>query len=190
MSTFEGVSGWLAARVMARMNAEAEAEAVERLAPAPGSRILVIGFGPGVGLAALLDRPVGHVVGVDPSAVMQRTAADRNRQAIADGRLTLVKDIVERLDFAHGPFDGAIAVHALQICRPFGPTADRLAVLMKPGGRLVSITHAWAAEKDWGSADAFVTGIGDGLARAGFAEVRNSLAKAEAGKALLVEARR
>lgn len=61
---------------------------------------------------------------------------------------------------------------------------------MKPGGRLVSITHGWAAEKEWGSADAFIAGIREGLAAAGFAEIRNSRADAEGGKALLIEARR
>lgn len=187
---FDGVSGWIAARVMTRKNAEAEAEAVARLAPAPGARILAIGFGPGVGLAALLNRPVGHVVGVDPSAVMHRVAGDRNREALARGRLTLVRDLVENLDPALGGFDGAIAVHTLQMCRPFAPTAARLAAVLNPGARLVAITHGWAAARDHGSEEAFLTGVRDGLQAAGFPQVTQGRADCEGGKALLIEARR
>ncbi len=190
MSTFDGVSGWIAARVMARMNAEAEAEAVARLAPAPGTRILAIGFGPGVGLEALLARPVGHVVGIDPSAVMHRVAGERNREALARGRLTLVRDLVENLDLALGGFDGAIAVHTLQMCTPFPLTAARLAAVLKPGARLVAITHGWAAARDHGSEAAFTARVGDGLAAAGFTQLIHGRADCEGGKALLIEARR
>lgn len=188
MAMFEGVSGRIAASVMARMNAEAEAEAVARLDPAAGSAALVIGFGPGVGIERLLGRPVGRVVGVDPSLVMNEIAADRNRDAIDAGRLELVPTVVADLPLEHGPFDGAIAVHTLQICRPFGPTAARLAALLKPGGRLIAITHAWAARKDYGDEDAFIGEVSGGLQAAGFERVHCALADAEKRTALLIEA--
>ncbi len=188
MSVFEGLSGWITAKAMERMNADAEREAVTRLAPAPGARILTIGFGPGVGLEHLLKLPVAAVVGVDPSAVMHRIAGTRNRDALAQGRLTLVQDVVEQLDSALAGFDGAIAVHTLQMCRPFAPTAERLSALMKPGSKIVSITHAWAAAKDYGSVECFAEAIGNGLTAAGFASVWRGKAVVEDGKAIVIEA--
>lgn len=185
---FDGVSGRVAARVMARMNAAAEHEAVRRLRPGAGDRVLVIGFGPGLGLQALLETDVGRVVGVDPSNAMVRAAAARNRTAIARGRLELLRQTVAEMGDGHDRFDGAIAVHTLQICRPFEATAQRLASALRPGARLVSITHAWAARKDHGSEARFIETVLRGLADAGFGGVSYGRADAEDGTAILIEA--
>lgn len=188
MSMFEGISGRIAAKVMERMNAEAEREAVRRLDPQPGAKVLVIGFGPGIGLANLLERPVGHVIGIDPSQVMQDAAAARNRTAIEAGRLQLIKSTAADLDPETGPFDAAIAVHTLQICRPFAPTAATLAKVLRPGARLIGITHAWAARKDYGDEARFIDAVVRGLHEAGFAQVSQGQADAEGGSALLHDA--
>lgn len=187
---FDGIRGWVAGKAMERMNAAAEHEAVERLAPCPGASVLVGGFGPGVGLAHLLTYPVEQVVGVDPSGAMYQLAAQRNRAAIDSGRLRLVSTVLADIDPALGPFDGMIAVHTFQMCSPFAPTAERLAQVLVPDARLVSITHGWAAARDHGSVEAFVTMVCEGLTKAGFAKVESGFAAAEGGKAILVEARR
>ncbi len=188
MPLFDGVSGWVAAKAMERMNADAEYEAVARLAPEPGSRILVIGFGPGLGLERLLSLPVAEVVGVDPSSVMHRVASARNDQAQAQGRLRLVQDMVHRLHTPESHFDGAVAVHTLQICRPFAQTAEKLAAILKPGGKLVAITHAWAAKKDYGAKEEFTQSVTSGLTAAGFSDVSCGTAEAENHTAILMEA--
>lgn len=185
---FEGISGRIAAKVMERMNAEAEREAVRRLDPLQESKVLVIGFGPGIGLECLLKHPVGHVIGIDPSHVMQDAAAARNRAAIEAGRLRLIKGTAADLDPEIGPFDAAIAVHTLQICRPFAPTAAKLAEVLRPGARLIGITHAWAARKDYGEEALFVDAVSRGLREAGFARVSNSHADADGGSAVLHDA--
>jgi SAM-dependent methyltransferase len=188
MLMFEGVSGRIAAKVMERMNAEAEREAVRRLDPQQGARVLVIGFGPGIGLKALLEHPVGHVIGIDPSQVMQDAAAARNGAAIEAGRLRLIKASAADLDPDTGPFDAAIAVHTLQICRPFAPTAAKLAEVLRPGARLIGITHAWAARKDYGEEALFIDAVARGLHEAGFAHVSHGRADADGGTAVLHEA--
>ncbi|TSB01361.1 class I SAM-dependent methyltransferase [Sphingorhabdus contaminans] len=188
MTTFDGFSGWVAAKVMERQNAAAEEEAVRILDPQPGSKILVIGFGPGVGLQHLLNLPVQHVVGVDPSQVMHDAASRRNAADIRAGRLQLLKCAVADLSDDQGRFDGAIAVHTVQICRPFGPTAARLAKVLRPGAHLVTITHAWAARKDYGDERHFIATVSDGLREAGFASVSDKSADAENGTAILIEA--
>ncbi len=73
--TFDGITGVVAARVMALMNADMERAAIETLAPHDGDRVLVVGFGPGVGIESLLDRADVDVLGIDPSPVMVRTTA-------------------------------------------------------------------------------------------------------------------
>lgn len=188
MAMFEGFSGRIAAKVMERMNAEAEREAVRRLDPQPGDKVLVIGFGPGIGLESLLERPVGHVVGIDPSQVMLDAAAAQNRAAIEAGRLRLIKVTAADLAAETGPFDAAIAVHTLQMCRPFAPTAARLAEVLRPGARLIGITHAWAARKDYGEENRFMDAIARGLEEAGFAHVSHGLADADGGSAVLLDA--
>ena len=188
---FDGITGWFAAHIMARMNVAAEDEAVRRLTPQRDDKILVIGFGPGLGLQQLLTHPVSEVVGVDPSSVMNRMSAKRNRAALHDRRLRLIEASVADMQWPEGAyFDGAIAVHSLQMCRPFDPTAQRLSHLLKPQARLVSITHGWAASKDFGDEARFATEISDGLRRAGFASVQCGQADAEKGTALLIEAQR
>lgn len=55
----------------------------------PPARVVAeLGFGPGVGLAALLSGfPDAHVLGADPSPALAGHAAGRNRAAIDGGRL-------------------------------------------------------------------------------------------------------
>src|ERR1700742_4359519 len=48
----------------------------------PADRILEIGFGPGLAIAALARAGAGHVYGADHSGVMVRAAARRNAAAI------------------------------------------------------------------------------------------------------------
>ena len=75
---FDGLTGRIAAHVMARVNADMEQAALDALEPRPGDRVLVVGFGPSVGIAELLRRvPDARVVGIDPSAVMVRAATRR-----------------------------------------------------------------------------------------------------------------
>jgi hypothetical protein len=41
-------------------------------------------------------------------------------------------------------FDGAVAVHTLQFLEPLEAAATALAERLRPSGRLVTLTHAWA----------------------------------------------
>ena len=68
---FEGTAGRVAGGVMARMNRDMELAAVDELVLGRGAEVLAVGFGPGVGIAALLRRlPQVTVCGVDPSTTM------------------------------------------------------------------------------------------------------------------------
>jgi len=66
------------------------------LAVEPNARVLELGCGPGVAMAALAERAVdGLVVGVDHSPIMIRQARRRNAAAVAAGRGRLVCAPVE-----------------------------------------------------------------------------------------------
>src|ERR1700744_945318 len=103
----------------------------------PADRILEIGCGPGVAIAALAGSGAGHVYGLDHSGVMLQRAARRNSAAIRAGRVTLVQASADQLPpILDGPFDAILAVNSLT----FWPApVQRLAELrhrLAPGGRI------------------------------------------------------
>ena len=115
---------------------------VELLGVRPADRVLEVGFGPGVAIAALARAGAAHVCGVEHSEVMLRQAAKRNAAAIRAGRVTLVNASAAQLPAAvDGPFDVILAVNALG----FWPApAERLADLgrrLADGGRIAIVSQ-------------------------------------------------
>src|SRR5688500_7109770 len=85
-----GLGGRLAGRVMGHRpsNVERNRWAVELLDVQPNERVLEIGCGPGVAIAALASRvPEGLVVAVDHSEVMISQTRRRNTAAVDAGRV-------------------------------------------------------------------------------------------------------
>lgn len=137
-----GLAGKLGGLFMARLNAPQERMAVEASGAGPGSRVLVVGHGPGVGLVLLGDLvpPDGRIVGVDPSAAMREMAAALCHKPIAQGRLVLRDGDAGRTGCADASMDIAISVNNVMLWdRPAG-FAELLRVL-RPGGRLVISLH-------------------------------------------------
>lgn len=173
---FDGPLGLVAGRVMVRQNAPAELEAIDELAPAPDDSVLLIGFGPGVGISALLPRlPSGRIGGVDPSWAMNVLARRRSR----DPRVRLERTTAARLPWPDDYFDGATAVNSIQLWDPLAASAAEVARVLRPGGRLVTITHDWVLRD--------VDGIVATLASV-FADVTRSAAKADEGRATMLVA--
>ncbi len=188
---FDGPFAWFVGAVMARMNRDAEIEAIEMLSPGPKDAVLVVGFGPGVGVGLLAERLAGgSVVGVDPAAAMVRNASRRNQAQIRSGKVALQATTADAIAAPDRHFDGALAVNALMLCEPFEKTARELARVLKPGASLVSLTHDWALERRSGSVSAWLAMARQALEAAGFGEVRSSPAKAERGRAVALTARR
>jgi SAM-dependent methyltransferase len=129
------VNGWVFAHRPS--NRQRNRWVVTLLGVRPADRVLEIGFGPGVAVAALARAGAGHVYGIDHSAVMLQQASRRNAAAIRAGRVTLVNAPVDQIPPAlSGPFDVILAVNSLA----FWPVpAERLAELRRrlaPGGRV------------------------------------------------------
>lgn len=188
-NSFDGLFGRIAAPVMARKNRDAEIEAVQMLAPPDGAKILVIGFGPGLGIAELFQEVARvEVVGIDPSDVMMKEAAKRNASFITDGRLQLVRTTADSIPFQSGTFDGAIAVNAIQLCEPFDISLTEIGRVMKNKAKLVTITHGWAAAKHAGTTENWIANIKSALSSCGFEAIDDFRGKSEGGKAIIVNA--
>lgn len=147
--------------------------AVRLLDVQPADRVIELGCGPGVAVAALATRAVrGLVVGVDHSAVMIRQAGMRNRAAVRAGRVRLIHAPVERLSVDDGLFDAALAVNTLGMWPEPAARLRELARLLRPGGRIAVVSQprcsgATAAT----TADAAGT-LADLLTSAGFVDLR------------------
>ena len=134
------VSGWVFAHRPS--NRRRNRWAASLLKPGPTDTVLEIGFGPGVAIAELVRRGVGHVYGIDHSDVMLRQAFARNAAAIKAGRATLLQASVDQLpDILKGPFDAILAVNSLG----FWPApVDRLTELRRrlaPAGRIAIVSQ-------------------------------------------------
>jgi SAM-dependent methyltransferase len=132
-----GVAGRLAGMIMARLNADMEQAGVEVLGLRGDEWALEIGYGPGIGISALLAAlPDGRVFGIDPSPVMYRQAS---RRAGAAGRADLRIGEVSSLPWPDAAFDGVLAVNTAQFWPdPEGDVAEALRVLA-PGGHIVIV---------------------------------------------------
>lgn len=139
-----GMSGHVVGWIMAHRSSNVQRSlwAVELMDVQPDDKVMELGCGPGLAVAALAKRADrGLVVGVDHSDVMIRHARRRNATAVESGRVDLVCASVERLDVEGGPFDAVLSVNSVG----FWPEpADRLAEirrLMRPGGRIALVSQ-------------------------------------------------
>lgn len=148
---FDGPWAAVVAKLMARGNRDAEAEAIALLGPAPDSRVLAAGFGPGVGIELLVPVvPRGFIGGIDPSRAMLREATRRNQAAIAGGLVRLARATADDIPWPDGSFDAVLAVNSVQLWQPFDRSIAETARVLRPGGRLISLTHDWAIRKSTG----------------------------------------
>ena len=187
-TSFEGTSGRVAGAVMARMNRDMEHAAIDELDPPPSAAVLSIGFGPGVGIAALVRRlPQGRIAGIDPSSTMVDQARRRNRQAVDTGRVSLACAAAESIPWPDEVFGGVLAVNSIQLWDPLEAGVREVGRVLAPGGELVTITHVWAIEKR-ASREQWVGSARDHLVACGFAHVTHSTTSFRSGDGLLLRA--
>jgi ubiquinone/menaquinone biosynthesis C-methylase UbiE len=130
-----GVAGRLVGMIMARLNADMEHASVELLDLHGDEWALEIGYGPGIGISALLAAlPNGRVCGIDPSPVMHRQAS---RRAGAAGRVDLRIGEVSSLPWPDAAFDGILAVNNAQFWPDPGADVAEVLRVLAPGGRVV-----------------------------------------------------
>lgn len=113
--------------------------ALALLAPRDGERILDVGTGTGEVLRQLARHPGRlQATGVDQSAAMLARVPD-----LPAGWSVSVAD-ARRLPYADGAFDAVTAAYLLQVLPPkdVPDVADELLRVLRPGGRLVTVTPA------------------------------------------------
>jgi SAM-dependent methyltransferase len=160
-----GMLGRVTGHNMARINAEMNRAMIALLALRGDELALEVGFGPGVGVRLLLDAlPRGLVCGVDPSAVMRRQAARRNRAGIRAGRADLRAGTVIGLPWPDAYFDVVCSANTVQVWESLDGGGRELRRVLRRGGRLVLSVHAYAGEDLAGT-------VPPALRAAGFADV-------------------
>jgi SAM-dependent methyltransferase len=133
-----GVVGRVVGAIMARLNADMEYRSVAMLEARGEERVLEIGYGPGIGVRALVTAlPRGTVAGIDPSTVMRAQAQRRVARA---GAVELRVGEVSSLPWPDASFDGVIAVNNAQFWpRPDSDLAELLRVLTPTGRAVIAL---------------------------------------------------
>lgn len=134
-----GLLGAVVGRGMARGNADLSRWVVQQVkgcVDGPASQVAELGPGPGIGLEALLSQFEGaRVWGVDRSPVMLSQSRNRNRVAVADGRLTLVEGDTAALSVSR-PADVVMANHVIYFWRDPAAEMSLIRGFLRPGGLL------------------------------------------------------
>jgi ubiquinone/menaquinone biosynthesis C-methylase UbiE len=104
----------------------------------PGGRVLDLGCGPGIYLAALAARdPSSVLVGADLSLGMLGSARD-------GGTNRVVNIEAVRLPFRDDAFDAAMANHMLYHVDPIPDAAREVRRVLRPGGAFLAVTNSRA----------------------------------------------
>lgn len=168
------VVGWIMGRRSS--NVARSRWAVRLLDVQPTDRVIELGCGPGVAIAALATLASrGLIVGVDHSQVMIRQARRRNRPAVRAGRVRLVHTPVENLSISDGPFDAALAVNTVGMWPDPAARLRELARLLRPGGRIALVSQPRCPGATAATSAAAATELAGLLAEAGFEHLRTDL---------------
>jgi SAM-dependent methyltransferase len=135
-----GLLGRFIGNGMARGNEYAGRWTISLLEIQPESRVLEIGFGPGVATRYASEKAAkGLVVGIDHSETMVQVARRRNAPAISAGRMDLQQGDVSSLPYPDHSFDRVFAIHSIYFWARPADCLKELRRVLKPGG-LLAIT--------------------------------------------------
>ena len=171
----EGRLGAFAGWVMAQRgsNRRRNQWTVELLKIAPGDRVLELGFGPGLALAAAAERATsGRVVGIDHSPVMLDQARRRLRKLGLENRVELRLGGIEALEALAGPFDKILSANVVQFVADQPALFALFLRLLAPGGQIATTyqpRHRGATAQDAHRTAAEIKAL---MEATGFAQVR------------------
>lgn len=112
----KGVLGRLGGIILARTKRDFTQWVIPLLEVQSDSKVLEVGFGPGVAIQILAaTASTGSVAGIDYSQEMVEQATTRNAKAITAGIVQLHYGSVEKLPFADDTFDKALAINSMQV---------------------------------------------------------------------------
>ena len=135
-----GLFGRFIGNGMAKRNVYDAKWTVSLLGIQPASRVLEIGFGPGVSTQIASEKAdKGLVAGIDHSATMVQAARKRNADAIKARRVELRPGDVSSLPYPDETFDIAFSLHSIYFWHDPVSCLQELRRVLKPGG-LLAIT--------------------------------------------------
>ena len=101
-------------------------------------RIIEIGFGTGkliYRMAQQIDK--GFIEGVDFSKVMVSIARKRNKKNITNGKVKIIEGNFDEIPFEKESFTKACSINTLYFWPEPAHTAQRIAEILKPDGKLI-----------------------------------------------------
>jgi ubiquinone/menaquinone biosynthesis C-methylase UbiE len=150
--------------------------AVQLLDVQPTDRVIELGCGPGVAIAALARRATqGLVVGVDHSQVMIHQARRRNRAAIRAGRVRLIHTPIQSLSIGDGQFNAALAVNTVGMWPDPTARLREVARLLQPGGQIALVSQPRCAGASAATSAAAANELAGLLREAGFERLRTEV---------------
>jgi SAM-dependent methyltransferase len=171
-----GPLGVLAGRIMAKRssNQERSAWTVSLLDVEASDRVLELGYGPGLGLAAALAHlDTGRLVGLDHSATMRDMA--RRRLGPSSGRVELLVGDAQALPADIGTFDKVFSCNVWLFWTEPVAVLSALRTHLAPGGTM-AVTHlprhGGATRDATLKAGATITGQ---LEQAGYHDIRQEI---------------
>ena len=170
-----GAMGALAGFVMSHRpsNRERNRWTVDLIAPERDARVLEIGCGPGLALAATCDRvTAGRIVGLDHSPLMLAQAARRNAGAIEAGELQLHLGGLDALAELSGNFDIVYSINVALFWRDWSAALRAICTAMRPGGLLATTYQPRHARAQSSDAFRFAEQLGDLMGGLGFIDMR------------------
>eukprot|EP00321_Phaeocystis_globosa_P006850 CAMPEP_0118823436 /NCGR_PEP_ID=MMETSP1162-20130426/9909_1 /TAXON_ID=33656 /ORGANISM="Phaeocystis Sp, Strain CCMP2710" /LENGTH=251 /DNA_ID=CAMNT_0006754049 /DNA_START=14 /DNA_END=769 /DNA_ORIENTATION=- len=136
-----GVSGWIARKMMAIVNAESNVDVVESLLSVhSGHTVVELGPGHGFSLREILRKEPAHVYAIEVSESFRSTlAADSDfSKAVEDKVLEIRGDAGPRLPFIPSEsVDRLLGMNVLQFLDPLEEYVDEVYRVLKPGGLVV-----------------------------------------------------
>lgn len=130
--------------VFGGVSAHGRRRAVEAVNRLPGTRVLEVGVG--TGLALPRYRAEKRVVGIDLSREMLEKAAERVRAERLSHVTGLVEMNAEKMAFADGSFDMAVAMFTASVVPNAKALFAEMSRVVRPGGHLLFVNH-FAAER-------------------------------------------
>ena len=133
----KGLLGRLGGIILARSKGDFTQWVIALLDIKPASKVLEVGFGPGVAIKTLAAMvPDGYVAGVDYSQEMVEQALARNAKAVKAGLVRLEYGSVEKLPFADGTFDISLGINSLQVWSDAMVGLKKMRRVMTVGGTI------------------------------------------------------
>lgn len=134
----EGFLGRFVAGRLDRRNRALIDAGIDALDLGPRSVVADVGFGSGLGLRLLLERPdVAEVIGVDISTAMVESARERFADELGRGRLRLESGSLTEMPLADSTLDSATTFNTVYFVDDLGAALREMARVLRPEGRFV-----------------------------------------------------